>query len=288
MTPRGNHLRPIKEAIMTSPTRVHRRAVHRAPLGIAVATISFALCLSGCTADVHLPSAPSGSGADSGLQPKTSDEPSTGDQESGDRESEPVNIDTSDSERDSFAAVQAELDDAVEVVDQFWETHWSEFYTGAYGAPTVVGTYDYSDPADTTSCLGELAPPDNAIYCPDHSVMWEKGLMEEAYAAGDAFVYLIVAHEWGHAIQAQIAASEVWNASELQADCFAGAALFGAAADGTLLFEEGDAAEITNGLTTLADLTAWTDTSDHGDPFDRIDAFNDGRTLGVAGCYPRS
>ncbi|MET0885521.1 MAG: hypothetical protein ABWX92_03640 [Mycetocola sp.] len=258
------------------------------PLGIVAVAISLMLCLSGCTLDVHLPPTPSSSDGDAGSTTEPSVKPETvpDEREPVDSEPEAVVVAPADLDRRSFAVVQTELDDAVRVVDGFWQTHWSEFYTGVYEAPTVVGTYDYSDPTDTTSCLGELAPPDNAIYCADHSVMWEKALMEEAYAAGDAFVYLIVAHEWGHAIQARIAASEVWNASELQADCFAGAVLFGAAADGTLLFEEGDAAEITNGLTTLADLTAWTDTSDHGDPFDRIDAFNDGRTLGVAGCYP--
>ena len=56
--------------------------------------------------------------------------------------------------------------------------------------------------------------------------------------------------------------------------------------DGTLQWESGDTAELTNALTVLGDGTAWTDSADHGDPLDRIDAFNDGRVSGVAGCYP--
>lgn len=41
---------------------------------------------------------------------------------------------------------------------------------------------------------------------------------------------------------------------------------------------------ITNGLTALSDETPWTDIGDHGDPLDRIDAFNDGRIGGVVSC----
>lgn len=187
-----------------------------------------------------------------------------------------------------FEDVQAEIDEAVSVVDGFWAAHWSEFYGGSYVSPTVVGTYDSTDPADSTSCDGEPADEDNALYCTaDHSVMWDRMLMSEMYAEGDANVYLVVAHEWGHAIQAQLDDTEVWTAEELQADCFAGATLYGAADDGVLAWDEGDTAELARGLTDLSDTTAWTGgADDHGDPFDRIDAFNDGRTYGVSGCFP--
>ena len=180
------------------------------------------------------------------------------------------------------AEVDAEINDAVEVVNEFWSDNFAEFYSGgSYQRPIVGGAYT-SD--DLPTCAGQQLEAYNAYYCvADNTLWWDADLMNEAYSAGDAIVYLIVAHEWGHAIQAQI--DDVWVAEELQADCFAAAALYGAAEGEYFVWEAGDTAEITSGLTALADETPWTDTSDHGDPLDRIDAFNDGRASGVPGCY---
>jgi len=52
---------------------------------------------------------------------------------------------------------------------------------------------------------------------------------------GRAWVYLIIAHEWGHAIQARLSRRMVSVAAELQADCLAGATLAGAQRDRTLV-----------------------------------------------------
>lgn len=185
-----------------------------------------------------------------------------------------------------YEAIDQEVQDAIEVVDQFWAAHFSEYYTGAtYESPADFIPYSSSDPA---TCDGEPVEPDNALYCiPDNTILWDQDLMDYLYVnGGDAVVYLVIAHEWGHEIQDQLSADALWNAEELQADCFAAAALYGAAADGYFAFEDGDTAEITNALTFLADETEWTDIDSHGDPLDRIDAFNDGRVGGVEGCYP--
>lgn len=187
----------------------------------------------------------------------------------------------------SAEEIDQEIADAIDVVGQFWSAHFSEFYTGGD---------DYIPPSDfipyfasaLPSCAGEEVVPFNALYCtPDNTVLWDQDLMDSMYVnGGDAGIYLVIAHEWGHAIQSQISDDAVWSAPELQADCFAAAALYGAVTDGNLAWEDGDTAEIANALTALADETAWTDTDDHGDPLDRIDAFNDGRVGGVEGCYP--
>jgi hypothetical protein len=44
----------------------------------------------------------------------------------------------------------------------------------------------------------------------------------------DTRLYLVVAHEWGHAIQARLNPDIQAVRRELQADCLAGAAIFGA------------------------------------------------------------
>jgi predicted metalloprotease len=183
---------------------------------------------------------------------------------------------------DTGEEIDQEIAAAIEIVDQFWSAHFTEFYTGQYTPPSAFIPYLASD---LPTCGDEEVVPDNAFYCAtDNTILWDQDLVDSIYVnGGDAGIYLVIAHEWGHAIQSQI--SDVWNAEELQADCLAAAALYGATADGSLSWEAGDTAEITNALTALADETAWTSTSDHGDPLDRIDAFNDGRQGGVAGCY---
>ena len=186
------------------------------------------------------------------------------------------------------AELAEDIRSAEEVVNGYWTQHWSDTFTGAYAPPTVIGLYDGTDRAPgLPTCGGDPLPPDNALYCQDGDfVAWDVGLMARGVQIGDAWVYLIIAHEWGHAIQQRIAANLNSPQSELQADCFAGATLYGAAQDGLLTLEPGDVKEITASLTAVADETPWTASSDHGDPFQRIGAFDQGRTGGVAGCLP--
>ena len=95
----------------------------------------------------------------------------------------------------------------------------------------------------------------------------------------------MVAHEWGHAIQARLDSSLVAQAEELQADCLGAAALYGAAADGNLEFDAGDEQELVTSLSALADQMPWTMTSDHGDAFQRVQWFTLGRNGGVNACH---
>ena len=179
-----------------------------------------------------------------------------------------------------------DLTKAPQVVDGYWSRHWSDFFTGTYTSPNVVGLYDGTDPSDTPSCAGVPLEADNASYCPaDDSLAWDANLLVDgADQIGDSWVYLVVAHEWGHAVQARLDDSLVAVGEELQADCFGAAALYGAAADGTLTFDMGDDAELIASLTTLADTMPWTMSSDHGDPFQRLQWFTLGRNGGVNAC----
>ena len=182
--------------------------------------------------------------------------------------------------------VANDIESAERVVNEFWTQHWNETFTGEYSPPTVLGVYDGRDP-DAPTCGGERLPPNNAVYCPDGDyVAWDVQLMNRSQEVGDAWVFLVIAHEWGHAIQQRIALSLNDVQSELQADCLAGATLFGAVEDGSLQLEEGDVKEIANSLTLVADETGWTNSSDHGDPFERIGAFDTGRSGGVRACLP--
>ncbi|MDX6744733.1 neutral zinc metallopeptidase [Actinocorallia sp. A-T 12471] len=188
----------------------------------------------------------------------------------------------------SDAEVTQEINDAVTVIDTYWKTHWNEFFTGTYTPPTVRGSYSGDDPNRFT-CSGELAAAMNAYYCINEDyVAWDFNLMRDGYAEGDAWIYLVVAHEWAHAIQNRLNDSLVSVAGELQADCLAGAVLYGSTQDGTLQWEPGDTAEISAGLTTLGDESPWADPSSHGDSIERVSAFGKGRIGGVVGCLNAS
>ncbi|MFH8366765.1 neutral zinc metallopeptidase [Streptomyces sp. NPDC018031] len=182
--------------------------------------------------------------------------------------------------------VREDVEAAVRVTDAYWSKHWGDLFTGSYQPPRLLGAYDGATPP-VPGCAGEALPDDNAVYCPAGDyVAWDLDLMSRGHQAGDAWVYLVIAHEWGHAIQQRLSAELVSRAAELQADCLAGAALFGAERDGTLRFEEGDTQELNQALTALADETPWTDTTDHGDAGERIAAFDKGARSGVTACLP--
>lgn len=179
-------------------------------------------------------------------------------------------------------AWQSEADDAVAVVDNFWKTHWNDSFTGAYSSPQVFGAYTPDSP-QAPSCGQQPAVPDNAFYCPSEDfIAWDAGLMRDGYRTGDSWVYLVIAHEWGHAVQNRVLGLAS-VAHELQADCLAGATLFGSE---DLEFEAGDTDELAAGLTALADETPWTNSSDHGDASERITAFSNGGRDGVEACLP--
>ncbi|MGP4000806.1 neutral zinc metallopeptidase [Streptomyces sp. 8N706] len=182
--------------------------------------------------------------------------------------------------------VEEDIGTAVSVVDRYWDRHWAELFTGTYRSPRILGGYDGAA-ASVPRCGGQPLADDNAVYCPARDFLaWDVDLMNAGHRAGDAWVYLVIAHEWGHAVQNRLDTQLVALQLELQADCLAGAVLFGAAADGMLRFEEGDTDELAQALGVLADDTPWTKASDHGDASERIGAFTRGTQDGVKGCLP--
>ena len=172
---------------------------------------------------------------------------------------------------------------AVSAVDAFWRSRFSELTGQPYESPRVAGPYTGSN---GPSCAGQPSVPYNAFYCyPGDFIAWDDNLMASGYSQiGDAWIYLIIAHEWGHAIQARLDADRVSVQAELQADCLAGAALQGAADDGLIVFEPGDSEEIAKTLAAVADDYPWTDQGDHGNAEERTAAFNAGTSGGVQAC----
>lgn len=198
----------------------------------------------------------------------------------------------------SWAELRRTTEITPPAVNRFWREHWTEalsddagmpptqFPTGSYRPPHNYGLYDGRRTSGIPTCNGSPLTVDQASYCPsDRSVAWDEQLMRRGLEVGDGWAYLIVAHEYGHAVQDQLPNSPVdADHAETQADCLAAAALYGATADGHLNFTAENRSEVVEALTRLADRTPWTRSGSHGDAAERISAFSRGQTGGMAAC----
>lgn len=180
---------------------------------------------------------------------------------------------------DRLAAIQDDLDDAVAIVDAFWREQWPAHFTGAYASPAVAGLYDGTED-DGPTCDGNPLPDGNAFYCPEEDFLaWDVALLARGADIGRAWPYFVVAHEWGHAIEARIDPALVDEQNELQADCFAGATLAGALAEGTIT--DADLDGIAEALEVPPRQAG---RSNHLDPAERLKTFDLGRRSGIAAC----
>ena len=171
---------------------------------------------------------------------------------------------------------------AVSITNEFWD-RWFADQGLRYVPPTVEGGYVGDN---GPSCAREPSVPGNAYYCPvGNFLAWDEDLMRAGYTQiGDAWVYLVIAHEWAHSIQVQLPDRFVSQKVELQADCLAGASLEGAAQEGLVRIEPGDTDEIAQTLQAVADDYPWTDESSHGNARQRTAAFQTGVDDGVEAC----
>jgi predicted metalloprotease len=138
------------------------------------------------------------------------------------------------------------------------------------------------------SCGGQPSVPNNAFYCPEgHFIAydsdWMNGLGNEM---GDGSVYVIMPHEIGHAVQAQLGPRFQLNVQqELQADCYAGAALGGMVEANVLQAEQNDDTELLLNLAAAGDPTDdWFNPQAHGTAEQRQQSFAGGYNSGVGAC----
>lgn len=238
-----------------------------------VVVVLFALALPACRVEVVPGQA---AGAPATAAQTTSDEDPSAAQETDD-----TDVDATPAADDADSRSGDERT-AVRIVNTFWKS-WFAQRGARYKPPEVEGGYTGRN---GPTCGGEPSVPGNAYYCPSGNFLaWDENLMRAGYTQiGDAWVYLVIAHEWGHAIQAQLPGRLVSKAVELQADCLAGASLQGAAQQGLVRIEPGDDEEISQTLEAVADDYPWTDQSSHGDAKQRTAAFRTGVAGGVDRC----
>lgn len=138
------------------------------------------------------------------------------------------------------------------------------------------------------SCGGQPSVPENAFYCSrGHFIAYDQQWMESLWnAMGDGSVYVIIPHELGHAVQAQLSTGFALNVqAELQADCYAGGTLAALVGSGALRAEEGDENELFLSLEAAGDPTDnWLDPAAHGTAEQRQASFVKGYREGVGAC----
>jgi len=177
-------------------------------------------------------------------------------------------------------------------IDRFWEVQFQEA-EHVYDPPNGVIAFD--EPI-VTACGRADPVREAAFYCViDEKIYYSaefRTLIENQI--GDFAWVIVVAHEWGHHIQAKLGfdlgvvpdrAGEVAPIEfEHQADCLAGAYAVDAELSGWL-----DPGDIDEAL-TITEIsgdppgTAWNDPRAHGTGDVRVDAFMTGYNAGIAGC----
>ena len=157
-------------------------------------------------------------------------------------------------------------------INGFWERSFVQ-NRSLYRSPRLV---PYVRPFMTPCGIATL---NNAFYCPSsNSIYFDNNFLYSFYRnIGDYAAVIILAHEWGHLVQAQSGIPRGLNIQlELQADCFAGS--YTRHAESAKELEPGDLEEAANGLFNSGDPRGmpWFSPQAHGSPRQRINAFLDG------------
>ena len=188
---------------------------------------------------------------------------------------------------------------AIEDIQAFWRVQYPAAYGDTY--PELEGGIFPAYPGRTTEIPGCGEPTSayedvegNAFYCGlgDFVAYDDAELFPQlARDFGTAVLGVVMAHEWGHAIQQRqglLDGSLPTVTTEMQADCFAGAwsshVASGEAAG--LSFGDADVVAGLNGMIYVADPVGSTSAEPgaHGSAFDRVGAFQDGFLKGVSRC----
>jgi predicted metalloprotease len=182
--------------------------------------------------------------------------------------------------------------EAITDLQRYWTAEFPKLYGGDY-TPVTGGFYSVTPSSgDLPPCAEQ--PSDiagNAFYCAKADVVaWDsEGLLPDLRKRfGDFVIPIVLAHEWGHAIQARAKFSATKTVTkEIQADCFAGAwAADVVAGHSTFHASIDDLDNALAGFLSLRDEpgTQRNDPSAHGSGFDRVNSFQSGLDHGPETC----
>ncbi|APE33940.1 metallopeptidase [Nocardia mangyaensis] len=185
---------------------------------------------------------------------------------------------------------------AIADIEEYWRTEYSQTFRGNFKPASKYISWSATAPESESVkfCLSSTYQLVNAAYCPlDHTIGWDRSvllpLLVDKYK--EMSVVMVLAHEYGHAIQSQADLLRGFTTDALvkeqQADCLAGVFLRHVA--------EGNAQHFTlnttdglNGVLGAAVAVRDRDPNDphavHGSAFERVTAVQMGYTQGAKSC----
>ncbi len=179
-------------------------------------------------------------------------------------------------------------------VERYWSAAYPKVAGGQRFQPLRGGAYPYTRSQLPPPCGGERPQyQPNAFYCPDGDyIAWDsQTLIPELYSSyGALLVGVVIAHEYGHAIQTRLGlASAPAIVLEQQADCFAGSWMSDVNAGHAKGFSKPTADQLDDTVAGLLELRDQPGTpalaeQAHGNAFDRIRALQDGFEQGAGPC----
>ncbi|MGV0646114.1 neutral zinc metallopeptidase [Mycolicibacterium sp. XJ879] len=187
---------------------------------------------------------------------------------------------------------------AVSDIEEFWSDAYREPLGGAFRRVKALISWDANGFDSIEFCGGDTYGLVNAGFChDDQTIGWDRGelLPDLQHAYGDMGVTMVLAHEYGHAVQRQ--AKMVGDitptlVAEQQADCLAGVYMRWVAEDHSPRFTLSTGEGLNNVLAAVIafrdPLMSETDpdagVDAHGSAFERLSAFQFGFTDGAAAC----
>ena len=204
--------------------------------------------------------------------------------------------------RDVMGTDDGEMDElgrqAISDIEEFWEATYDASFDGSFESVKELISWDANGFDDTEFCGDNTYGIVNAGYClDDHTIGWDRGELLPALhrAHGDMGVVMVLAHEYGHAIQYQSGLADNDTptlVAEQQADCLAGTYMRWVAEDNSPRFALSTGEGLNN---VLAAVIGFRDpllnaddpevgVDEHGSAFERVSAFQFGFTDGVQAC----
>ncbi len=201
--------------------------------------------------------------------------------------------------RDEMPAAERQaMDDAMSTgvtdVNDYWAAVYEDVWGRPYDPPSSAFAFD-PDGNQRISC-GQPLPNDilrnNAIYCPPEDyITWDARYLIPKLTVnfGRAAPLVVLAHEWGHAVQTKAGVGGPTILKELQADCLAGAwvqSVQNGESETVGPFSNAELDGSVAGFLLLRDPPGTDPLAQgaHGSGFDRIRAFEDGIQQGPTVC----
>jgi predicted metalloprotease len=187
---------------------------------------------------------------------------------------------------------------AVSDIEEYWGHAYGDTFDGQFTPVEALISWDANGFDDTRFCGGDTYGLVNAAFChDDKTIGWDRGELLPALrkSFGDMGVTLVLAHEYGHAVQDQAGLKNKNTptlVAEQQADCFAGTYMRWVAEGHSPRFTLSTGEGLNN---VLAAVIAFRDPlpaegdpkaglDEHGSAFERVSAFQFGFTDGPSAC----